>query len=220
MQAFNVGSPYENMKFINILDKLQQEIGTEYDWFVNILDGKFGVIDELTNEKEELEKELSEMEEELDKQEKESDKLQDKVCELEDEVKVLKKDLEDWRNSKSELESVDIENDNDEDNDENLEDLDSDNPNAFREHILMLRVRRDLEKTHELNKTLTDVSFDERRILSKNCPGFDHAILWYYNGGVLQSAVVKKTVYTRTLNKLKSVGYIKLREIDYYREMY
>lgn len=217
MQAFNVGSTYENMKFINILDKLQQEFGTEHDWFVSILEGKFGIIDELTNEKEELEKELSEMEEELDKQEKEADKLQDKVCELEDVVKGLTKDLEDLRNSKSELESVDIEN---EDNEDIEEDLDSDNPNEFREHILMLRVRRDLEKTHELNKTLTDVSFDERRILSKNCPGFDHAILWYYNGGVLQSAVVKKTVYTRTLNKLKSVGYIKLREIDYYREMY
>ena len=56
---------------------------------------------------------------------------------MEDVVKGLTKDLEDLRNSKSELESVDIENDDNED----IEDIDSDNPNAFREHILMLRVR-------------------------------------------------------------------------------
>lgn len=213
MQALTVGSPYENMKFINILDKLQSEVGSDYDWFVTILEAKFSEIDESLVEKEELEKELSEMEDELDKKEKESDKLQDKVWELEDDVKRLTEELTALRSSKTEIENVDVP------TNENTDDVVEENTGAFREHIVMLRVRRDLEKTHELNKTLKDVSFDERRILSKNCPTFNNAIIWYYNGTVLQSTIVKKTMYTRTLNQLKSVGYIKLREIDYYHEM-
>ena len=213
MQALTVGSPYENMKFINILDKLQSELGSDYDWFVGILEKKISEIDELTVEKDELEKELSDMEDELDKKEKESDKLQDKVWELEDDVKQLTKELETSRSSKDEINSVVTTN-------EETTEVSEENTGAFREHIVMLRVRRDLEKTHELQKTIKDVSFDDRRILAKNCPSFHNAIIWYYNGTVLQSTIVKKTMYTRTLNKLKSASHIKLREIDYYYETY
>lgn len=213
MQALTVGSPYENMKFINILDKLQSEIGSDYDWFVGILEKKISEIDELTVEKDELEKELSDMEDELDKKEKESDKLQDKVWELEDDVKQLTKELETLRSSKDEITSVVTPN-------EETTEVAEENAGAFREHIVMLRVRRDLEKTHELQKTIKDVSFDDRRILAKNCPSFHNAIIWYYNGTVLQSTIVKKTMYTRTLNKLKTASHIKLREIDYYYETY
>lgn len=214
MQALTVGSPYENMKFINILDKLQSEIGSEYDWFVGILEKKFSEIDEITVEKDELEKELSDMEDDLDKKEKESDKLQDKVWELEDDVKRLTEELTAFRSSKNEIENVDVP------TNENTDEVVEENTGAFREHIVMLRVRRDLEKTHELQKTIKDVSFDDRRILAKNCPSFHNAIIWYYNGTVLQSTIVKKTMYTRTLNKLKSASHIKLREIDYYYETY